>query len=490
MGVWQGRTEAGQLVELEPDDEIARVRSDGKPIRVDRFEEPCSSRAHAYGHRSFVGAPIHAGTAVWGVLLAGSQRPSAFAPGTEERLRDYAELISTAVVNAEDRTRLDRQAGVDALTELPNYRAFRDRLEDEVSRARRHGRPLTVAVVDVDRFGEATDQVGHDESEQAFAAVASLVRDAVRDEDVVARLGADELGIVFVESDRATALLAAERARQSVAATPLRHGIRLTVSIGLCDLEAAPAADELLRRADAALFWSKEHGRDRCWIYDAKVARDLAGNVRRRDLEQEQRLAGLCALARAIDAKDPATQEHSQRVAALAARLAAIRGWDGAWTECLREAALLHDVGKIGVPDAILVKAGPLDADEIALVQEHPTLGARIVGDVLDDVQVRWIAAHHERPDGLGYPRRLTAHEIPEGAALLALADAWDSMVSHRVYSPARAIADALAECRALVGRQFTAEAVEALEALYEHGDLAMAAVRMHRPTAGPVRAA
>jgi diguanylate cyclase (GGDEF)-like protein len=490
MGVWQGATDAGTIVEVEPDDELARVRAAGRPIRIDRYAEGSSSRAHRFGYRSFVGAPVHVGGAIWGTLVAGAQEPSAFAPGAEERLRDYADLIATAVANAEDRTRLDRQAGVDAVTGLPNYRAFRDRLEDEVSRARRHGRPLTIAIVDVDRFGEATDQVGHDESEHAFAAVANLVRSAVRDEDVVARLGADELGIAFVESDRGTALLAAERARRCVAETPLRHGICLTVSIGLCDLDAAPSADELLRRADAALFWSKEHGRDRCWVYDASVVRDLAGHVRRRDLEQEQRLAGLCALARAIDAKDPATQEHAERVASLAGRLAAIRGWDGQWVECLREAALLHDVGKIGVPDAILLKAGPLDANELALVQEHPTLGARIVGDVLDDVQVRWIAAHHERPDGNGYPRGLTATEIPEGAALLALADAWDSMVSDRVYSPGRPIADALAECRALVGQQFTAEAVAALEALYEHGDLAMAALRMHRPTPEPVQAA
>src|SRR3954470_3397192 len=490
MGVWQGATDAGVVVEVEPDDELAQVRAAGRPIRIDRYAEGTSSRAHRFGYRSFVGAPVHVGGAIWGTLVAGAQESSAFAPGAEERLRDYADLIATAVANAEDRTRLDRQAGVDALTGLPNYRAFRDRLEDEVSRARRHGRPLTIAIVDVDRFGEATDQVGHDESEQAFAAVASLVRSAVRDEDVVARLGADELGIAFVESDRGTALLAAERARRCVAETPLRHGICLTVSIGLCDLDAAPSADELLRRADAALFWSKEHGRDRCWFYDAAVVRDLAGHVRRRDLEQEQRLAGLCALARAIDAKDPATQEHSERVASLAARLAAIRGWDGQWVECLREAALLHDVGKIGVPDAVLVKPGPLDASERALVQEHPTLGARIVGDVLDDVQVRWIAAHHERPDGNGYPHGLTPPEIPEGAALLALADAWDSMVSDRVYRPGRPVADALAECRELVGQQFTAEAVEALEALYENGDLAMAALRMHRPTPEPVQAA
>src|SRR6185295_11064018 len=231
-------------------------------------------------------------------------------------------------------------------------------------------------------------------SEQGFAAVAALVRSAVREEDVVARLGADELGIAFVESDRATALIAAERARRLVSATPLRHGMCLTVSVGLCDLEAAPSADELLRRADAALFWSKEHGRDRCWVYDPSVVRDLAGYARRRDLEREQGLAGLRALARAIDAKDPATREHAERVAALAARLAAATGWSPTWVECVREAALVHDVGKIGVPDSILLKAGPLDPAETATVREHAALGARIVGDVLDDVQVRWIAAH------------------------------------------------------------------------------------------------
>jgi HD-GYP domain-containing protein (c-di-GMP phosphodiesterase class II) len=144
---------------------------------------------------------------------------------------------------------------------------------------------------------------------------------------------------------------------------------------------------------------------------------------------------------------------------------------------------MLHDVGKIGVPDAVLLKPGPLDPAETVLMREHAALGARIVGDVLDEVQVRWIAAHHERPNGTGYPRGLTEPEIPDGAALLALADAWDSMVSDRVYSPRRAIEDAIAECRALAGEQFTPEAVRALEALYDNGDLAMAAVRMHRPT-------
>jgi diguanylate cyclase (GGDEF)-like protein len=367
-----------------------------------------------------------------------------------------------------------------------NHRAFRDRLTEEVSRARRHERPLTVAVVNVDRFGELTETIGPEPADQALVEIGGLLRSVVRDEDVVARLGADEFGIAFLETDRSTALLAAERARQLIAGTPLRHGVRLTVSLGLCDLDAAPLADELLRRADAALFWSKEHGRDRSWVYDPSVVRDLAAYARRRDLETEQGLSGLRALARAIDAKDQATREHSEPVATMAARLATERGWDPECVERLREAAALHDVGKIGVPDAVLLKPGRLDRTELALMREHAALGAQIVGDVLDEVQVRWIAAHHERPDGQGYPHGLSGPEIPEGAALLALADAWDSMVSARLYSPPREVQDAIDEIRALAGRQFTVEAVEALEALHERGALAMAAARMHRPTPEP----
>jgi GGDEF domain-containing protein len=222
MGVWQGRTETGTIIEVEPDDELARVRSAGAPIRIDRYRAGAHSRAHRFGYRAFVGAPVHAGSTIWGVLVAGARRPGAFAPGVEERLRDYAEFIATAVSNAEDRTRLDVQAGVDDLTGLPNDRAFRDRLEDEVSRARRHGRPLTIAVVDVDRYGELTDRVGHEESERSLGAIASLVRSAVRDEDVVARIGADELGIAFVESDRAHGRRARAPARRRKRPGPRR----------------------------------------------------------------------------------------------------------------------------------------------------------------------------------------------------------------------------------------------------------------------------
>jgi putative nucleotidyltransferase with HDIG domain len=261
------------------------------------------------------------------------------------------------------------------------------------------------------------------------------------------------------------------------------HRLRTTVSIGLCDLEAATSADEALRRADSALYWAKQHGRDLCWLYDPTVVRELDQRQRTRELDRSQALVGLRALARAIDAKDPATQEHSERVAALSARLATACGWAPDRVSLLRDAALLHDVGKIGVPDAILLKEGPLEDGEFAIVREHAVLGARIVGDVLEAEQIAWIAGHHERPDGGGYPGALAGDDVPEGASLLALADAWDVMVSDRSYSAPKTVEDALAEARARSGTQFAAFAVRALESLAQRGDLMPAAARLHLPT-------
>jgi diguanylate cyclase (GGDEF)-like protein/putative nucleotidyltransferase with HDIG domain len=462
------------VVDVRPGSLLDRLRS-GEAIAGDRMDDE--------DHRMRLAAPIRHGAAVWGALVVVATDPHEFAPGAEQRLQDYADLIATAVANAENRARMDAEAARDALTGLPNHRAFRERLTEEVARAQRHDRPLTVALVDVDGFRDLNDRAGLDVADEVLVEIGSLLRDVVREEDVLARLGADEYGLIFVESDRHQALMRADRARRAVAETPMRHRLRITVSIGLCDLEAAASADEALRRADAALYWAKQHGRDLCWLYDPTVVRELDQRQRTRELDRTQALVGLRALARAIDAKDPATQEHSERVAALSTRLATARGWTPDRVALLRDAALLHDVGKIGVPDAILLKDGPLDDAEFALVREHAVLGARIVGDVLEREQVAWIAGHHERPDGAGYPGALQGDDVPEGAALLALADAWDVMVSDRSYSAPMTVGVALAEARAGAGTQFTAAAVEALESLAQRGDLMPTAARLHLPT-------
>ena len=178
---------------------------------------------------------------------------------------------------------------------------------------------------------------------------------------------------------------------------------------------------------------------------------------------QRQAIAGLRALARAIDAKDPITRQHSDRVAQLSAALARRLHWREQQTQLLHEAALLHDVGKIGIPDSILLKPGRLTAEEYSRVKEHAALGATIVEGVLTPQQTDWIRFHHERPDGRGYPNALTDAAIPEGAAIIALADTWDVMTVSRPYSPPMNPATALQECKNLVGRQFRATLVDIL---------------------------
>src|SRR5581483_6349982 len=224
---------------------------------------------------------------------------------------------------------------------------------------------------------------------------------------------------------------------------------------------------ELIHLADGALYWSKAHGRNRSWIYDPRTVNELSAHERAERLERSQALVGLRALARAIDAKDPATKKHSVRVAELAHKLAVSAGWSTEQAALLSEAALVHDVGKIGIPDAVLRKPAPLTSGERAQIAEHSELSARIVEDVLRPDQVEWIRTHHERPDGAGYPDGLASDEIPEGGALLALADAWDVMTVSRPYGAPKTVDRALTEVMELEGRQFSHRAVAAMLQLY-----------------------
>ena len=279
--------------------------------------------------------------------------------------------------------------------------------------------------------------------------------------------------MLLPETDGVRAFAAVERARALIGATPLLPGVSVTVSAGICDLRNAQDADTMFRLADGALYWSKAHGRDATWIYDPDVVRELSAAERAEQLRRSQALLGIRALARAIDAKDPSTRRHSERVAALCRRLAEMLDWEPARAAMLEEAALVHDVGKIGVPDAVLLKPGRLTTTERTLVGRHAELGAQIVEDVLTEEQVEWIHAHHERPDGQGYPRGLQGEEISIGTAILSVADSFDVMTMNRPYSAAKPTDEAITECEGLVGRQFLAEPVEALVRLHASGELA-----------------
>ena len=192
-------------------------------------------------------------------------------------------------------------------------------------------------------------------------------------------------------------------------------------------------------------------------------------HARERWGEQATDVESTRAMVAAVDARDPYTRVHSVSVAAYAVAIGRRMGLSAAAVESLRKAALLHDVGKIGVPDAILTKPGPLTADEFNTVKRHPEIAIEILGhlSVLAD-QLPSILHHHERYDGRGYPAGLRGEGIPIGARILAVADALDTMFSQRTYKAAYNVDQVRAELIAGSGRQFDPAVIQATLALLD----------------------
>jgi len=182
---------------------------------------------------------------------------------------------------------------------------------------------------------------------------------------------------------------------------------------------------------------------------------------------QDLLMGMLHALTASIDAKDPYTCGHSRRVALISRRLAELSGFDRQRVGRMYLAGLLHDIGKIGMPEAVLLKTGRLTDEEYSAVKLHPEVGARILGGIrqMEDV-VPVVLYHHERPDGRGYPRGLAGAEIPIEALIVGLADSFDAMTSSRTYRAAMPLDAVIAEIRRCSGTQFDPHLVERLLSL------------------------
>ena len=365
------------------------------------------------------------------------------------------------------------QSARDALTGLPNHRAFHEALRRELSLACRHDRELSIVVIDIDDFRAVNQAHGHQAGDSVLSEVAVRIAETLRGEDVLARTGGQEFSCLLPSTGGQAAWRAAERARQAIADTPFEGVGQVTVSAGVCDLTFATAEDELVRLADGALYWAKIHGRNVVYRYSPEVMDVLSAEDRADQAERSRTLSAITALARAVDAKDSTTQRHSERVGFVAASIAGLLGWQKERRAKLHEAGLVHDVGKIGVPDSILRKTEALTVAEADVMKTHAALGARIVQDVLSPEQALWVLHHHERWDGQGYPQRIAGEAIPEGAQILAVADAWDAMTANRHYRSALAVEEALNELTAGRGTQWSPRAVDALVELWSSGHLA-----------------
>jgi diguanylate cyclase (GGDEF)-like protein/PAS domain S-box-containing protein len=392
--------------------------------------------------------------------------------------KQNTELQSMLNVLEQSRNEIRRQnqelqvlATQDPLTRCLNRRAFFERFEVEFSRSQRYGHSFSCVMVDIDYFKSINDQHGHPVGDRVLQQVSTILRDCVRDSDVVCRYGGEEFCILLPETGAQGGLTTAERIRHRIASKSL-SGLHVTASLGVSSLESGPAnPSELLSQADKALYEAKRRGRNRVVCHSEEIAglpeKDSGGAT---GCEADHKGADVHiphhvvnALILALEHRDMATAEHSRQVGDLCA--AAARGMMS-MNECfvLEIAGLLHDIGKLGVPDSILLKPGPLTDEEWKVMRDHERRSVDVIASTfLSPELVEIVRYHSSRYDGSSSwgPAPLKGKDLPLGARILNIADAFNAIVSHRPYRKARSYEEAFKELRRCAGTQFDPDLVE-----------------------------
>jgi diguanylate cyclase (GGDEF)-like protein len=340
----------------------------------------------------------------------------------------------------QQRDALSAISRTDPLTGCLNRRGFEERAIAEIEAASRHSREGAVLVFDLDGFKDVNDRLGHAAGDELLCWVVQTLSRVTRATDAVGRLGGDEFAVLFAEIDPATAVLSAARLSEALAErTPCSMGLATFPLDGL-ELET------LMRLADMRLYASR------------------GGRSGRGFSAADERLSWAAALAHAVDLRMNPDHAHSASVSDIAVAIAQRVGWRDQDLGMLRIAAMLHDVGKVNVPDNILCKPGPLASDEYEAMKLHTRTGAELVAriDGLEAI-VPWIRHSHESFDGSGYPDGLRGEEIPQAARILLVADAFDAMTSSRPYRTALSVEHARGELLRHAGSQFDPACVNAL---------------------------
>jgi diguanylate cyclase (GGDEF)-like protein/putative nucleotidyltransferase with HDIG domain len=345
-----------------------------------------------------------------------------------------------------------RLALTDPLTGLGNHRSFQERLQRELHRAEANGEPFTLCMIDIDDFKRINDLFGHPAGDRILAQVGNRLRQ----NGEAFRLGGDEFALLLPGLAADDALSTSSSVLARIATLELDDVGSVTASAGIAGYpRQAFDRDELIRLADSALYWAKEHGKNRVHVYRPDVV-ELA-ELRRlaHGPDRAARFRAAASLAKAVDARDTYTGSHSTRVAELGAWIAQRLGLDQEQVELTRLAGSLHDLGKLAIPEEILRKPGPLTPPERLVLERHTQIGHRMLESLGVDPVADWVLHHHERWDGSGYPDRLRGDQIPLGARIIFVADAYDAMTSDRAYRGRLTPRAAVEELQRCAGTQF-----------------------------------
>ncbi|OGO23549.1 MAG: hypothetical protein A2144_11160 [Chloroflexi bacterium RBG_16_50_9] len=410
------------------------------------------------------------------LALSRKQRHSRYSRDDIDLLMTLANEAAVAIENAELYEKAKQRANTDELTGLFNHRFFHQRLNEEIARSSRFGEVFSLVLIDVDHFKKYNDIHGHLAGDDILKKVGSHVNHELRDTDICFRYGGDEFAIILPQSPMESGRIVAERMRKAIESRTDWQGIPITISLGLASWPTdGVMKEELIQSSDAALYFAKQTGKNRtCLACEVALAEVLRLESDKRQSGSEAILSTIYALAATVDAKDHYTYGHSKKVSQYATGIAGTIGYKPEAIERIRGAALLHDIGKIGISDRILQKKDALTPSEWELIQAHPNLGVAIIKhvDSLHDCLAA-VQYHHEHFDGTGYPAGLSGNNIPLDARILAVADAFDAMTSQRPYRKRRTDAEAVEELKRCRGTQFDPQIVNVFVKLSEEASVA-----------------
>lgn len=353
--------------------------------------------------------------------------------------------------------RLEVLANIDGVTGLYNHRYFQTRLEEEISKAGITNSSLGMIMIDLDNFKKYNDNFGHKAGDLLLAKISEIFLSKTREIDVVCRYGGDEFAIVLPDVTSERILFVIEKIRETFdEMSDLEEVLdlhdKVTLSAGYSIYpDLAQNKDDLIMQADSALYQAKNMGRNNVQLY-----RDIFEDIRYFVESDEQLFGGLKVLLGTVSAKDKYTLGHSERVMDYAVMIANAMGLDLEKIRLIKIAALLHDIGKVEIPESVLVKSEPLTEEEIYLLHKHPDYSVDILEPLSGiDYLIDSIKYHHERFDGKGYPCGVKGNSIPLEARILCVADSFDAMLSDRPYRKGMKINDVIKELKDNAGTQF-----------------------------------
>jgi diguanylate cyclase (GGDEF)-like protein len=511
----EGGKRRGQIGKRLPLDTglIGQVARTGKPATYRASSGPQSGAKPVLPEsEAAMALPIFYGEHLHGVLYVETMERVEFSEEESLLLRTLADLIAGALHNALSFQKAQEQAITDGLTGVKTHRFFMEALSSEWKRSSRAGRSFALVLMDLDRFKFVNDFYGHLEGDLVLQRVGQILEANCRRSDVVARYGGDEFVILMPETAMEQARQLSSKLRGWVAADPLLREKNISASFGIASYPLhGSSPQELIQVADASMYLSKHQGGNtvstadhvdpkeaRRWKRDVLEAylgvtlkrlfstgpeafeeiyqrlRQFSDSLPATEASGSEVADGpqalpqsildtVTSLAYAIDAKDQYTQGHSQKVAAYAALLGEAVGMSEAEVEEIRLGAVLHDVGKVGIPEQILNKSGPLNHDEWETMKTHTLYGGRLLEALAPLARIRkMVMHHHEFFDGSGYPEALGGKNIPLGARIITIADSYDTITSDRSYKKGRPAEEALTELERCANSQFDPELVEA----------------------------